>query len=98
MQNGNSLPMGFKEEARNNFTKFFIVIACLLISGILANITYILFAIGLTALIPGGSGVKEIIFVFAVGLTIFTWVTCFKWLYACFFKRNGKGGNNNGKG
>ena len=50
-------------------------------SGIVAKIVYLLFGLGLTVLVPGGPGIKGLAFIFALGLTIFTWVTCFKWLY-----------------
>jgi hypothetical protein len=78
--------MGFNEEKRRNIRKFFLIFGCILISGLVAKIVYVLFALGLMVLIPGGSGVKGLTFIFALGLTIFTWVSCFNWLYTHFKK------------
>ena len=73
--------MGLDDKKNNNFRKYSLIFGCILISGIVAKIIYVLFGLGLSVLIPGGSDVKGLMFIFALVLTIFTWVTCFKWLY-----------------
>jgi len=78
--------MGFNKEKRIIFRNFFLIIGCIFISGIAAKIVYVMFALGLMIIIPGGSGVKGLTFIFGVGLSIFTWITCFNWLYTHFKK------------
>ena len=66
--------------------KLFIFFATFLISGIAAKMVYVLYVLCLMALVSGGSTVSFIIFVLGVGLSIFTWIMCFRWLYAYFKK------------
>ena len=74
--------MNLDDETRKNFRKYSLIFGCILISGIVAKIVYVMFGLCLTVLVPGGTEVKGLIFIFALGLTIFSWVTCYKWLYS----------------
>ena len=70
-----------QEKNQNIFYKPFLFLAAFFISGIAAKMVYVLYSICLMALVSGGSTVSFIIFVLGLGLSIFTWIMCFRWLY-----------------
>lgn len=73
--------MNNQEKKQSVFYKLFSVFIALFISGIVAKIVYVLYSLCLLALIKAGPTMSFIIFITGLGLSIFSWVMCFKWLY-----------------